>query len=262
MCSVRFTKCLFFQRIASASFTINFNSKTNLMNNRSPITPRNLAALFSLFSLTGLAQVTPALVDFEAYETLVTEVKEHRKTRLLSAQEFKTMSRQDKVIILDTRSDSMFAAVHVKGAIHLNFSDFTQANLQKIIPSPDYRILIYCNNNFISQPQVALHSDVNITSTDFSKFFPTKMAWPVSTVPVSSKESKKHTSKTKQAGSGGSLPGQFAPQISVAEKPLTLALNIPTYINLYGYGYRNVYELSELVNTYDSPLEFEGKAVK
>ena len=34
--------------------------------------------------------------------------------------------------------------------------------------------------------------------------------------------------------------------------------NIPTYINLYGYGYRNIYELDELVEMNDPRLEFEG----
>jgi len=45
-------------------------------------------------------------------------------------------------------------------------------------------------------------------------------------------------------------------------KPITLALNIPTYINLYGYGYRNIYELSELVNNNSQKLEFEGTAIR
>ena len=40
-----------------------------------------------------------------------------------------------------------------------------------------------------------------------------------------------------------------------------LALNIPTYINLYGYGYRNVYELNELVSVRDRRVEFEGTTV-
>lgn len=44
-------------------------------------------------------------------------------------------------------------------------------------------------------------------------------------------------------------------------KPLTLALNIPTFINLYGYGYRNIFELGELVNTNDLRIQFEGTAV-
>lgn len=29
-------------------------------------------------------------------------------------------------------------------------------------------------------------------------------------------------------------------------REITLALNIPTYLNLYGYGYKNVYELNEI----------------
>ncbi len=40
-----------------------------------------------------------------------------------------------------------------------------------------------------------------------------------------------------------------------------MALNIPTYINLYGYGYRNVYELHELVNVDDPRIAFEGSIV-
>jgi hypothetical protein len=40
-----------------------------------------------------------------------------------------------------------------------------------------------------------------------------------------------------------------------------LALNIPTYINLYGYGYRNVFELGELVHIGDRRIKFEGSVV-
>ncbi len=43
------------------------------------------------------------------------------------------------------------------------------------------------------------------------------------------------------------------------KKPISLALNIPTFINLYGYGFKNVYELSELVNIFGGGLQFEGK---
>jgi phage shock protein E len=39
----------------------------------------------------------------------------------------------------------------------------------------------------------------------------------------------------------------------VVLKNVQLALNIQTFINLYGYGYRNVYELGEVVN-FDDPL--------
>ena len=39
---------------------------------------------------------------------------------------------------------------------------------------------------------------------------------------------------------------------------ITLALNIPTYLALYGYGYRNIYELNELVNIDDPRVKLEG----
>ena len=44
-------------------------------------------------------------------------------------------------------------------------------------------------------------------------------------------------------------------------KPVMLALNIPTFINLYGYGYKNIYELDELVRVDDPRIEFEGAEV-
>ena len=36
------------------------------------------------------------------------------------------------------------------------------------------------------------------------------------------------------------------------------ALNIPTFIALYSYGYRNVYELGGLFRVDDPRLEFDG----
>ena len=45
------------------------------------------------------------------------------------------------------------------------------------------------------------------------------------------------------------------------KEDLTLALNIPTFINLYGYGYTNIYELDELVSMNDPRITFEGEEV-
>jgi len=104
----------------------------------------------------------------------------------------------------------------------LGFTDFTQDNLAKVIPSFETKILIYCNNNF----------DGN--QTDFAS----KVAMP-------------------RAKPANAVATQFATQA----KPLMMALNIPTYINLYGYGYRNVYELHELVKVTDPRIEFEGSIV-
>jgi len=182
-----------------------------------------VVAFLSLYSGIAVSQVNtpaPALVDFDAYEKLLSEVKEHRQTRLLTTEQFVKASKEKNVIILDTRSESMYAAAHIKGAIHLNFSDFTQANLAKIIPSGDYKLLIYCNNNIKNK---------NTFPVNAKKFFATKAFYP----------------------------SQFLNPPANA-KQMTLALNIPTYINLYGYGYRNIYELAELVDASDTEIEFEG----
>lgn len=42
----------------------------------------------------------------------------------------------------------------------------------------------------------------------------------------------------------------------VVTKSLPLALNIPTFINLYGYGYKNVWELGEAVNMDDAKVRW------
>lgn len=147
-------------------------------------------------------------IDYPGFVELTTEAEEHRKTHTVTVEQFLKMSKEKGTIILDTRSEKMYKAKHVKGAIHLNFSDFTAGKLAQVIPSKDTRVLIYCNNN--------LDKD----------------------------------------------------EMYFARKSAPLALNIPTFINLYGYGYKNVYELDALVSTVplfpsDAPaLEFEGTAVK
>jgi hypothetical protein len=42
-------------------------------------------------------------------------------------------------------------------------------------------------------------------------------------------------------------------------KAVTAALNLSTYITLYDYGYRNVFELAPLLDVETSHLEFEGR---
>ncbi|WP_316847382.1 rhodanese-like domain-containing protein [Pedobacter psychrodurus] len=174
--------------------------------------------LLSIACLCNAQNVTPAKrkanVDFDAYEKLIPKVKAHRKNRLVDLSTFLKMAEEKGTIILDTRSDSLYKRKHVKGAIHLNFADFTQQNLLRIIPNADTKILIYCNNNF----------------RDDAINFASKIV----------------------------IPDLINKKIA----PISLALNIPTYINLYGYGYRNVYELSELVSTLDKSITFEGSDVK
>jgi hypothetical protein len=164
-----------------------------------------------------------AKVSYDDFAELVAAVEPHRAQRLIDLDTFLEMSREPNTIIFDARSDFRYHRIHVKGARHLSFSDFTQDNLARVIPSFDTRILIYCNNNFEGN------------ETDFAS----KIALPIAAPP------------------GDSVTSQFRAQ----EKPRMMALNIPTYVNLYGYGYRNVYELHELVDVNDPRIEFEGSIV-
>jgi hypothetical protein len=97
----------------------------------------------------------------------------------------------------------MFEQKHILWAIHLDFTNFTQENLNKLIPDKNIKILIYCNNNI-------LWDQINFAD-----------------------KSVKLSAESQN-------------------EKLTLALNIPTYITLYGYWYHNVYELWELVSI-DNP---------
>ena len=119
------------------------------------------------------------------------------------------MSKEKGTIILDSRSAAVFKASLIKGAININFSDFTQEKLAKFIPDKNTRILIYCNNNF-------------------------------------------KVSKGDEASSE---------RLQIQLKSAPLALNIPTFINLYGYGYKNVYELSSTLEPKDPRANLVGDAL-
>ncbi|HMP75288.1 MAG TPA: rhodanese-like domain-containing protein [Kiritimatiellia bacterium] len=196
-----------------------------------------LAAVITLAAGLALAEETAhpkAKVSFEDFKGLVAEVESHRAERLVDLDTFLRMSREPDTIILDTRSTFRYERIHIKGAKHLSFTDFTQDALRGVIPSFDTRVLIYCNNNFEGNP------------VDFAS----KIAMPMARPPVA-------TTNPASMRNTFRLSRQFATQ----EKPLMMALNIPTYINLFGYGYHNVYELDELVDVSDPRVEFEGSLV-
>lgn len=139
-------------------------------------------------------------VDYSSFLKLTENLAEYRSSRLIDIKTFNSYSTNKHTIILDTRSKKAFDEIHVAGAIHLNFSDFTKNALAKIIPNKKTRILIYCNNNFES------------------------------------------------------------PKEALLNKMVPLALNIPTFINLYGYGYENIYELKDYLNENDTRVQFEKKS--
>ena len=148
-------------------------------------------ALLALVSFASERKYPKALVSFTDFKDLMAEVEPHRAERLVDLDTFLKMSLEEGTIIFDSRSDFRFDRIHIKGAKHLAFTDFTQESLAKVIPDPDTKILIYCNNNFTNNRR------------------------------------------------------------PVVTKALPLALNIQTFINLYGYGYKNVWELGEAVDMDD-----------
>ena len=44
-------------------------------------------------------------------------------------------------------------------------------------------------------------------------------------------------------------------------KRAPLALNVPTFINLYGYGYENIYELSGAYSIHDADIHWVSQPV-
>ena len=193
-----------------------------------------LFALVALFVSTPASAeqrpYPPAKVSYDDFKALVAEVEPHRQERLVDLDTFLKMSQEPGVVVLDTRSAFRFERIHLKGAKHLSFPDFTQDSLRKVILSEETVVLIYCNNNF----------DGNEVD------FPSKVFLPMKPLPQD----------------GQQEPVSPKTQIRAQAKPVMLALNVPTYVTLYGYGYRNVYELGELVKVSDPRVSFEGTVVE
>ena len=109
-----------------------------------------LAAALVIASVVSAEEGTypRAKVSYDDFKSLVAEVEAHRQERLVDLDTFLRMSREPGVVLLDTRSTFRYERIHLAGAKHLSFPDFTQDNLRAVIPSPETTVLIYCNNNF------------------------------------------------------------------------------------------------------------------
>lgn len=161
-------------------------------------------------------------IDFDGFVLLASTERDERARRRVPLEKFLAMSHEPNTIILDTRSKSAFNAAHLIGAVHLNFSDFTADKLAAVIPDKETRVLIYCNNNFTAgKPDEANSSDT--TASDD--------------------------------------PSTRLEAMRFASKSPALALNIPTYINLRGYDYKNVYELADAVAVNDPRVTFAGTSI-
>ncbi len=188
-------------------------------------------------------EFAPALVDFDFFMETAAEVKDYRKDRLVDFNQFLKMSEESNTIILDTRSKEHYDAMHIRGAIHINFSAFNVYDLADLIPDKNTRILIYCNNNIDTDNPLGFTGlRSKAFETDIKRAMVSKARAPMSVSNEMILERKDY--------SGAGL-----------DQEKTLALNIPTFITLYGYGYQNIYELNELVKPNDPRLVLEGSAV-
>ena len=155
---------------------------------------------------TSQAEVTQTppnqLIDYDAFARNVADVRTLREARRVAEDEFIRLAAEADTVVLDARSERLFALRHVAGALNLSFPEFTEATLARIVPTHETRILIYCNNNFTGAPE--------------------------------------------------SLP----------VKALASALNVSTFVSLYAYGYRNVYELGPVVDVTQAKIAFEGSEVR
>ena len=156
-----------------------------------------LACIALLLAATPLAaQPANPQIDYRGFQRLAAEVQPWRQARLIDWAAFSAMAARPETLILDARSESAFAAGHIRGAVNLPLTDFTAQSLARTIGRADRPILIYCNNNFRNN------------------------------------------------------------RAPVMLKSVQLALNIQTFINLYGYGYRNVRELNAVIDFNDPAVHW------
>lgn len=108
-----------------------------------------------VFSVVGVRaeDIHNPLIDYDAFQSQVSVVGQIRKDHRVTEDEFIKMAEDQATVIFDARSTEKFNRLHVKGAKHLSLPDITAEELAKIIPSPLTRILIYCNNNFLNEPE-------------------------------------------------------------------------------------------------------------
>jgi phage shock protein E len=115
-----------------------------------------LAASTLLLTAPALrAQTTIAnpLIDYAGFQKIVVFSDKDWGTRQLSEDAFLSMMNEHGAIVLDARTCAMYQLRHVKGALNLQFTDFTATNLAGALPDKTAKVLIYCNNNFLGSPR-------------------------------------------------------------------------------------------------------------
>ena len=110
-----------------------------------------ILGLFATLPLSAEEIKNPA-IDYAAFAKLTAELQPLREKHRVSEDDFLKMAKEADTIVFDARSTDKFERIHVKGALHLAFTDFTAEALAKVNPLKTTRILNYCNNNYDKEP--------------------------------------------------------------------------------------------------------------
>lgn len=111
-----------------------------------------LACSLGLSLLSPAAEIPNPAINYDEFAKLTLLLDPIRKQNRISEDEFIQMATEPNTVMLDARSKIRYDNIHVKGAIHLAFTDFTAEALAAKIQDKSTRILIYCNNNFDNNP--------------------------------------------------------------------------------------------------------------
>lgn len=118
--------------------------------------PLLLFIVFSAVLVTPALRAQPTilnpLIDYVGFQKIVDTSDRDRESRRLTEDAFLSMMKEHGVVVLDARSSAMYALRHIKGAVNLQFTDFTANTLSSVLPDKNVKVLIYCNNNFLGSP--------------------------------------------------------------------------------------------------------------
>ena len=179
---------------------------------------------------------------FSKFLKVAREVEGIRNERLLSEEKFLRMASEEGTVILDCRSEKKFATCHIEGSLNLPFSEIDRESLRELIPDKKSRILIYCDNNFVSQ---------------------------VRTEDAKKKESEAKTPVIEMKGGSTAkievikefvYPTDYDPP--EIPKDSGFELNIPSFITLYGYGYENIFEFKGVIEPVSTKFKFSKSGKK
>jgi len=107
-----------------------------------------------LLNLKSFAQDTTMKKEIPPNDFYAKALKD--KATRASFESVIAWQKEGTVVLIDLRSTQEFNEKHVKGAINLPATELTDEALSKIIPTKNFKVVIYCANNLFPYRRVAL----------------------------------------------------------------------------------------------------------